>query len=466
MNIIKKINHFLSTRNFFQVSLSKAGIFFMIAYACYYQFIEKVLDGAKLRLLFIFVIFIFLFRMLKGRNGMRVSSRILKSYALWLILTVLFMLHNEFLEQYGGINAATLRIVASVVMAFVISRYMGWLDSAWKMLIALLSPYCIATYFFFLVPSAYSYMIDFYGYYPAGTSHGTAGYRAGLADHYSQNGIYLSILFMMLVTMWMVQLNDETKKDKRKYLLLAICVVLGSLLLTGKRAVLIVSVAAMFCTYILSERQDVVKKWGRLILALILGVLALYVIMIIDPAFSYVFERFETIGSDGASEERIAMWNLAIELFLQHPIVGIGFYGFRYQYAENLFRSFHSNTVQNQQYMYLNAHNVYLQVLCENGIVGFSIYLIAVLGTLIATIILIRRVAQQIEEPNQKIYLTFSVAMQLYYLVYSLSGNCLYDIVFIYYMIAVAYAVSIRYSLCRRDGRVKKREISSNLNFS
>lgn len=82
-------------------------------------------------------------------------------------------------------------------------------------------------------------------------------------------------------------------------------------------------------------------------------------------------ERFTDIGGEGdqTATERIETWNLAIEVFKDHPLLGVGVGAFppvasRYRFSENLF-------VQ---------HNIYLQAATEAGIPG----LILLAGLLIS----------------------------------------------------------------------------------
>lgn len=107
------------------------------------------------------------------------------------------------------------------------------------------------TYFFLLFPGTYSYMIELYGYIPTGTSGGTAGYRAGIANHYSQNGICISVFFMLVTVLVMAARTFEEDNSRKKRLAFwCIPISLFALILTGKRGVLLWSIGAIFGTYI------------------------------------------------------------------------------------------------------------------------------------------------------------------------------------------------------------------------
>ena len=66
------------------------------------------------------------------------------------------------------------------------------------------------------------------------------------------------------------------------------------------------------------------------------------------------------VGEDILSG-RVELWKQAISLFVEHPILGIGWGGFANSVSES-YRSVHGQVY--------NAHNIYLQFLAETGIIG------------------------------------------------------------------------------------------------
>ncbi len=80
-----------------------------------------------------------------------------------------------------------------------------------------------------------------------------------------------------------------------------------------------------------------------------------------------VVERISmTKGEGGQIEEsaaiRLDLWDHALKLFKEHPVIGIGFGGFEYTMPEGV--------------RWKDAHNYYLKMLSEQGIVGFGLLLI------------------------------------------------------------------------------------------
>jgi O-antigen ligase len=82
---------------------------------------------------------------------------------------------------------------------------------------------------------------------------------------------------------------------------------------------------------------------------------------------SSVVDRIKmTKGEGGEIEEsaavRLDLWGYAINLFKEHPLIGIGFGGFGFAMPEEV--------------RLKDTHNYYVKMLCEQGIVGFGLLLV------------------------------------------------------------------------------------------
>jgi len=79
----------------------------------------------------------------------------------------------------------------------------------------------------------------------------------------------------------------------------------------------------------------------------------------------------QRVASPGSAtrtiDYRVAMWQMALNMFLDHPIVGVGTNGWGIHY--NVYR------LPNAPGSYLRVHNAFMQLLAENGIQGVLVYL-------------------------------------------------------------------------------------------
>ena len=365
-----------------------------------------------------------------------INKKIPRFYVSWLLFLV-FVLYGVTMNFFGSS-----RIICCVLLALLLCRDTSWIEIMKKCVMFFTGINVLGTYFFLLFPQYYPKMIELYGYIPSGTSKGEAGYRAGIANHYSQNGIYISVFFLILITLMLARF----KKDKKflannKILIASVFVTLAALLLTGKRGVLIWSIIAVTVTYMVSDKFKV-STIVRFILIVAVVTLSMYLLSFKIPAITYVFSRFQKAGEDNASLERFEMWKMAIEKFKDNPIFGNGFWKFRQYYSESdLSKIYHHN---DERYQNLNAHNVYLQLLCETGVVGLALYLTALGSVLTRTVILVRNMKPDVPE-SYRFGAMLSMNIQIFYIIYSMTGNCLYDMVFYFYAVALALTMCLSY---------------------
>lgn len=367
------------------------------------------------------------------KNGKVVYCKKIPSYmAMWLIFLPFVLV------SYKANTLGSLRIICGILISLAFMMNVEWIGYSKIILGAFAGINVFFTIFFFIMPQLYTFVINAYGTIPAGTSVGKAGYRAGITDHYSQNGIYISI-FLILIVSELLACYFTKEKDQKKQgiFFICCCITLFSLLLTGKRGVLVFSVIAVVFTYLISSKRKVTNAI-KIAVGILIALGILQIMSEFVPEIGFVFERFQSVGDDGSTAERLAMWGLAINKFAKNPFFGNGFWSFRSFYHENLAQIFHYN---DERFQYLNAHNVYLQVLCETGVLGEIIYLSAITLTLRQTIKIVRE-CEQINAGLKSAAL-FSLSMQIFYVIYSFTGNCLYDVVFLFYIFALSVTLCL-----------------------
>ena len=243
----------------------------------------------------------------------------------------------------------------------------------------------------------------------------------GLTKHYSTNGMLLAVGTMIFGSYAL------TEKRRSDYLLFLISV--AALLLSGKRAHTVFGLTALYLCYFAynsnAKKSRLVKCIGVLLGALTVFAVASYCV----PALATVVFRFiDTAETGDMSVGRVDVWLKAFSMFGKHSLVGIG-WG---QYV-------------NQGGWFWNIHNIYIQLLVETGIIGFIIYCGWFLFHLVRTWSTYSKMRVNSQDYMNKDYclMNFSLAMQIFFLLYGFTGNPLYDReMFVPYFIACAISVN------------------------
>lgn len=226
--------------------------------------------------------------------------------------------------------------------------------------------------------------------------------RAGAYTGFTPTTGDLSFIISIFLIVVISNLIYSTDK-KNKWVILTLVGVVA-LLLTQKRGLVlgvILAVGIILFMHFNYKEKNIFKIMPYVLLAIFLLILA----VILIPDVTKIIEKFAT-GSLSGREEHYAE---AIRLFLLSPIVGNG-------YAT--FSALSSVDGVN------TAHNEYLRVLCESGIIGLCLYVLALVYTLIHTLKAYRRVLQlkQCSCKTQAL-LAFASATQIFSITYAMSGN-------------------------------------------
>lgn len=231
------------------------------------------------------------------------------------------------------------------------------------------------------------------------------GNIAGLYNHYSKNGMVLSIAVGILFVSF---LYSKTSRDKkRNMIMLLLCA--AALLFTGKRGpVIFCIITLLICYSLYLGKSFSINKILRII-SLIVGTVILFVVLSsFIPQLSRFLQRFEEAeGAGSIMMGRDIYYEYAISMFLSKPLVGHGWFSFGDVFAQN-------------------AHNVYLQLLAETGIVGFIFFIIA-FGYLLYVAVHEYRRAQVCKNRFAMGRLLKSVFVIIFFILYGFTGNPLYD---------------------------------------
>ena len=417
---------------------------FLLIYANYYAIMNHFMPGMIKDIYMAFFVVLglvpFFFRQRK------LSKSQIAVLIPWLLL-LCEVLFNRNQDLANGDVQFFVRTVAGITIIFMSQFGFHWQKYALAEMAGAGMLNVIATYVFLFIPGLYKIMIVFYGMVPVGTSGGTAGYRAGLQNHYSQNG---TLLAFVLLVFGGCLLYYVTEAQKFHFPLISMTLLsLAAIILTSKRAHFLFTLAAFCMVYFIANPKQILSRGFKLFLAVLLGVAALYFMSFHISAIQTLLARLMTAGNDSQSRTRFKMWTLALELLGKQPVIGIGWGGYKHVYAQELYQDWQPIGAK-----YLNSHNTYLQLLCETGAIGLCIYLWAVLGTLRTTAkaLMYRRSL----EPWRRKVLYVSVVCQVFVLFYNFTGNTLYDYTIFMYSFMAMTGLAVLRGKCMGEDLTEK----------
>ena len=246
-----------------------------------------------------------------------------------------------------------------------------------------------------------------------------------------------------LVAGMLLLLSQTVGASKKKILKNGLLVVflLSALFMTGKRAhLLFFSISALVIFPISGKGK---KRWLRLLYIALAGIAALAFLLFLGdkltfiPALGRISETVKGLftGAD-ITNNRLPLYALALRLFSVNPIFGVGWGQFRVMSVGAVTESSE-----------LDAHNIYLQLLAETGVIGFICIL---LPMLIFFVLTIRNTIYCLDKQPQNIAwrapLIFSLCYQFFFLIYGMTGNPLYDL---NYIIMYFFACAINCAYCQ-----------------
>ena len=157
-----------------------------------------------------------------------------------------------------------------------------------------------------------------------------------------------------------------------------------AILLTASRGGFLSAIVATFIIIIgYQSRYSLVRQIIAMLICVGLGLTALFILV---PDSSYA--RLETIPAEllrgGDFSKRLPIWQSSIDVFLQHPLIGIGAGAF-------------GTSIEPVFGAYIVAHNAFLSILIELGVVGFLLFA----GALTSLLVL----AQRMPSAQRKVWM-------------------------------------------------------------
>lgn len=214
-----------------------------------------------------------------------------------------------------------------------------------------------------------------------------------------------------------------------------------ALLFTGKRGhVLFLSLSLALCYLLpLRGKKKLARCWN-LFLVILVATATYFLLEDVLASIPFVGQAVRSVSGflngEDVSSGRTNLWSWAIELYHHNPWLGIGWGDYRTTVVGNA-------TLRDE----LDVHNIFLQLLCENGIVGLSLFSLVFVSFWRLTKKLYRFCRNSADPVFSSMVpvLYFSLAYQLFFLLYGITGNTLYDQHYqIMYFMSCGMAVTCR----------------------
>ena len=231
----------------------------------------------------------------------------------------------------------------------------------------------------------------------------------------------------------------SVNRSRRSGKVILALIVLFCLALTNKRAHFGFSFCAMILVYYFSSKGKTRLK--RVILIIFIGILLLFFLSSLVKVIDFgVLSRFhETLQDIQSGQELFGYRNIlhlkALRLFQENMLFGIGW------------KQFRLDTINSRGDM-LDTHNIYLQLLCEVGIVGFLLFVSFFIYSLVKSI----KLSSLKTNLHERTMILYALYIQLFFLFYGITGNPLYDSnYYMPYLFACAYTYSLHRALTKNQ---------------
>jgi O-antigen ligase len=182
---------------------------------------------------------------------------------------------------------------------------------------------------------------------------------------YVNHNHYAGLMEMLVPIPLILSLTRMAHKKERLLAAAAAAIMAGTIFLSGSRGGMLALLVELMVLAVIVVRQQKGKRLALAAAAFIAIVIALSVWL----GGAELGQRIFSISTETRSEISGGLrWNIdrdGLKMFLNRPVMGWGLGTFPVVYPQ--FRSFYTNFFVNQ------AHNDYLQLLVETGLMGFGI---------------------------------------------------------------------------------------------
>lgn len=315
------------------------------------------------------------------------------TWSLFIIILFVGSIHNPI-----SIFSVIVEISIGITMLF-FCRETDWWGTFFKIIIVFSGLYAISGISQYLCPeygSALAHVLLPKDGYKSNLHLLDYNYYAGMATQVGYQAFFvmvgIAIAFAML-------LNGQYKKNAAYYGVIVFILLISftALILTKKRSPFFSVIVAIVCCLVLRYRTSKTKT--KISVAIISGacLLMLGLLLLITDAGRSLIQRF--FEGTFFQSKRFELWSEAFALWIEKPFLGLGTNAF----------SLSSE---------LSVHNSFLQVLCENGMVGLSVFCVILLQPLVKTVQVYNSISRNSTcHYKYQVYLIASLFVQVFCIV-------------------------------------------------
>ncbi len=177
----------------------------------------------------------------------------------------------------------------------------------------------------------------------------------------------IGLILPMLIVYIFEHKNIE--KSKRYLLMVAAFVSIIALLFNGTRSIWISTIICLVTYLLISGRFQ--KK--KVIITIATAIILIFAVLLMNNSFIKRVESIANTTTDTSNIKRINMWYFAIDVFKEHPLLGTGLATLPSH--TGTFISREDSLPVWDKAKGDHVHNIFLQVLAENGVIGLSGFL-------------------------------------------------------------------------------------------
>ena len=416
-----------------QIDIKSWLIALFVALSFFVKFITVLLGSYflfSLALLSIGLLLI-LFIPLELKQGITFAS-------MWLFSYVYIILSHSGKRQYFSDYLDIFVFFAGIALLLYSGRDSKHFRPACKVILVLSIGYAASVWLQILLPSLYEYYLAMMPL-SIRTAILDASQKQAFYTGFSSNAGFTAGHIISGILLLVSDKDDREGPKKGIWRLLLLFFLLASLMMTGRRAPILFMLVALAGVYILPQKGiTLLRRMSKLLLLSFLALLIAFLFMDLlsgFPFFARISQSFNAfLSGQDISSGRSALFSHAWSTFLANPFLGIGWGTFRYTTIGNV-------TLITQ----MDTHNIYLQLLSETGLIGFTLIMASLTMTLISTLKSIRRLEEDGDQGQWLGLLRYALAYQLFFLLYGLTGNPLYEPIFLMmYFFSAAIVMAFR----------------------